>query len=92
VLSASYYGTFDQGGNLEEWNETRVPASYRLILGGYAGQSEVLMRRNYGRTSNGSNWEYETLGFRIALVPEPAALILLALGAAALHRRRRRDV
>lgn len=35
-LSASLYGTFDQGGNVWDWNETPpFPSSARGLRGGY---------------------------------------------------------
>ncbi len=33
-LSDSPYGTFDQGGNVWEWNETAVTSSLRGLRGG----------------------------------------------------------
>ncbi|MFM8278693.1 MAG: SUMF1/EgtB/PvdO family nonheme iron enzyme [Cyanobium sp.] len=33
--SASYYGTFDQGGNVYEWNDDQESASQRSLRGGY---------------------------------------------------------
>ncbi len=43
-LSDSPYGTFDQGGNVWEWNETRVLGSSRLVRGGsgYLGDASNL--------------------------------------------------
>jgi formylglycine-generating enzyme len=33
-LSASPYGTFDQAGNVSEWNETKFGSSHRVVRGG----------------------------------------------------------
>ena len=46
--SDSPYGTFDQGGNVWEWNESVYPSSYRGVRGGsfgngsYEGQARLL--------------------------------------------------
>ena len=34
ALSASFYGTFDQGGNVFEWNESVISSSFRGLRGG----------------------------------------------------------
>ncbi|MBN2578085.1 MAG: SUMF1/EgtB/PvdO family nonheme iron enzyme [Pirellulales bacterium] len=79
--SESPYGTFDQGGNLWEWNETVIYASsLRGARGGYCGsEAEGLHAswRDYGDpTDKGARF-----GFRVASVPEPGGITLLVCGA-----------
>jgi formylglycine-generating enzyme required for sulfatase activity len=91
--SASPYGTFDQGGNVWEWAEAIIrdgQYSYRLRRGAsaYDGPYQDLLaaaRYSYGSPT----FEYASIGFRVALVPEPATLAVLLLGSLALVRRRR---
>jgi formylglycine-generating enzyme required for sulfatase activity len=66
--SDSPYGTFDQGGNLNEWNETIVEGSYRVVRGGSFGDNDRALhaaRRYSGVQAIGI---YQT-GFRVAQVP-----------------------
>ncbi len=96
TLSASAYGTFDQGGNLWEWNEALTSGSGRGLRGGsFVNLSSSLLAsfRNYG----GPSLEDTSFGFRVAnipggFVPEPSTLLLGALGAIGLllWRRARR--
>ncbi len=88
--SASHYGTFDQGGNVWEWNETGVVGFARGFRGGAwtsIGPSE-LQSDAWGSypATEGTNY----IGFRIAIVPEPScALLLLGTGLPFLLRMRR---
>jgi sulfatase modifying factor 1 len=92
--SDSPYGTFDQGGNVYEWNETIDSGSYRGLRGGAFDR--------YGVFSLSAAWRYDYhfdsveltdesffLGFRVSEVPEPATLSLLAVGGLLALRRRR---
>jgi formylglycine-generating enzyme required for sulfatase activity len=84
-LSASFYGTFDQGGNLWEWNEMWF-GSFRGLRGGSWGSFETSLRSS---SRGGGNPEDVFIGFRVAsAVPEPGCLALLALGASVMLRRR----
>jgi len=82
ALSTSFYGTFDQGGNIEEWSETQVPVSNRRLRGGawntFSGVGDLLAASTH--PSLDENVESHSIGFRVALVPEPSTLVLAAMG------------
>lgn len=87
--SASPYGTFDQGGNVREWNETAVATSTRGFRGGTWDLNAALLNA-FAREDFAPTLEREDLGFRIAAVPEPAsAVILLAVAGLTIGHRRR---
>ncbi len=92
INSASAYGTFDQAGNLQEWNDLSGDAS---SLRGYRGGD--WNNNGTGLPSTGrdepvsADFEYFAIGFRVATVPEPSTYALLLLsGAASLWALRRR--
>jgi formylglycine-generating enzyme required for sulfatase activity len=83
--SDSPYGTFDQGGNVEEWNEAIIDGYSRGMRGGSFLYYLHAADRNFTDPSN----ESYASGFRVSQVPEPATMGLLALGGLALLRRSR---
>ena len=87
--SDSYYGTFDQGGNVAEINDSVQWGFLRGLRGGAWGDNEDGLRSS---TSSivGTN-EESFIGFRLAgaPIPEPTAGILTILSAATLLRRER---
>lgn len=91
--SASPWGTYDQGGNVAEWLEDNEwwhgEVSGRKWFGGhYAGGSAGMWAADR-RWNSDAGLETQYDGFRIAEVPEPGTVSLLALaGLAALSRRR----
>ena len=92
-LSDSPYGTFDQGGNVWEWNEA-IPHqdeiyANRGLRGGAYGYYITNLASFHG-TSDAPASEIGSSGFRVASVPEPASLGLLTLGGLALLKRKRR--
>ena len=87
--SESPYGTFDQGGNVYEWNEAVLYERSRGLRGGSFSGYDYDLRASY-RDSSFPMLEYSFIGFRVSEVPEPAALSLLALGGVMVLRRRKR--
>ena len=93
--SDSPHGTFDQGGNVFEWNETILYAaasSHRGIRGGaFDSMAFVFQPASQRMYADHPTDELDTFGFRVAEVPEPAALILMASGLPLLLRRKRKS-
>ncbi len=93
--SASHYGTFDQGGNVWEWNESIVSSSNRGLRGGSFFGSAFNLQSSV-RNSLVPTSENNFIGFRVsslAPIPEPSfyAAILGCLGLTlALMRRKGR--
>jgi sulfatase modifying factor 1 len=91
------YGTYDQDGDVYQWNEAVSPPfsvgtfnfpGGRGIRGGDFNSNDVLLQSNSGSSTDASGGFYG-YGFRIAEVPEPAAIGVLGIGVLALLRRRR---
>ena len=93
--SASPYNTFDQGGNVWEWNEGRISRSYgdMLCLRGssYNFSTAVDYLRGSYRNPRVATHENDYIGFRVVQTPEPATLCILTFGGLAVLRRRRRE-
>jgi sulfatase modifying factor 1 len=80
TASASPYGAFDMGGNVYQWNETLTSAG-RGVRGGAWLQYSGPLQSSYRGDGGGPTGGGFSLGFRVALVPEPSTLALLAFGA-----------
>jgi formylglycine-generating enzyme required for sulfatase activity len=90
VLSASPYGTFDQGGNVWEWNEKLFSSVVRGHRGGSWQNTSSFLAATCD-CGDAATVENEFIGFRAATVPEPSAAVVsgLALLSFGLVRRRR---
>lgn len=89
--SASAYNTFDQGGNLFEWNDA-VNDSTRGVRGDSWGFLGGNFLGSSTRSATAPTSESDGLGFRVATVPEPStyALLLMTSAGALWWARRRR--
>ena len=91
--SSSPYGTFDQAGNVWEWTEEPSDSLLsRAVRGGSYrdtfGRLHAAYRNHFDNPTGG----WTNTGFRVAEVPEPATMSLLALGLSAIFVRRGRLV
>jgi formylglycine-generating enzyme required for sulfatase activity len=90
--SASAYNTFDQNGNVWEWNDLAgtAGATRGVRGGGWDYDNEVGLSSSF-RLSYNPSYENVSLGFRI--VPEPSTWVMglagIACGGYSLFRRRR---
>ncbi len=87
--SDSPYGTFDQGGNVNEWNEAVIYGGYRGLRGGSCYYNDGYLHAS-NRWATSSTNEYNHVGFRVSEVPEPGTMALLALGGIGVLGRRKR--
>jgi len=88
-LSASPYGTYDQGGNVREWNETAILTDCRGLRGGSFGDDSNPLAADW-RDCALPTTEDGSTGFRIVQIPEPATLsLILAAGLPVVWKRRR---
>jgi formylglycine-generating enzyme required for sulfatase activity len=90
ALSSSPYGTYDQGGNVWEWNEQIVGDWFRGVRGGsWASDANSLEASR--REAESPALDYDDIGFRVAMIPEPGTglLVMTGLLGLAVSRRRR---
>jgi formylglycine-generating enzyme required for sulfatase activity len=86
----SSYGTYDQGGNVMEWNDAVLYGVSRGQRGG-AYNFSVDALRSSDRQDGGPTIEFEYIGFRVAsVVPEPTSILLSMLAGGMMLIRRKR--
>ncbi len=87
--SASYYGTFDQAGDVYQWNDGVINSQGRGLRGGAWNNTYDGMESTY--RANGAPYDTgNNIGFRIATVPEPSLPALTSVGLAVLATMRLR--
>jgi formylglycine-generating enzyme required for sulfatase activity len=91
TASLSPYGTFDQAGNVNEWNEAVVEREFpgRIFRGGnwyipnFSGYAA-----SWSRLGSIPSFDNSNIGFRMASIPEPSTALLALLSAVGLLRQR----
>jgi formylglycine-generating enzyme required for sulfatase activity len=83
-MASSFYGTFDQAGNADEWMEGALPpgqsSQFGTVRGGGWTDRPIFSGASISATGSRDS-TYEYLGFRIAeSVPEPPSSTLLIVG------------
>ncbi len=87
--SSSYYGTYDQSGDVFNWIDTTDDSDYPVLRGGgwYDGSG--------GLSSSNRDFDDPTatdvgVGFRVASIPEPNSFMLILAGVTGLAVMRRK--
>jgi formylglycine-generating enzyme len=77
TASASPYGTFDQGGDANQWNEALIDGAFRGMRGGsWSDFALGRQSRDFGfYPSTGADF----IGFRVASIREPGTAVLAAI-------------
>jgi formylglycine-generating enzyme required for sulfatase activity len=89
AASPSVYDTYDQGGDVKQWNEANISDTYRGLRGGSFNYSGNILQSSYRDIGYPSNAGYGSVGFRVSQVPEPASLGILGIGVIGMLVRRR---
>ena len=90
-LARSYYGTFDQGGNVWELTDAVIGGNH-VVRGGSWSDTEVNLR------ASDLTWDlmpvlgWDNVGFRVVMIPEPSVIGFMALGVAMLAGKRKRTL
>jgi formylglycine-generating enzyme required for sulfatase activity len=96
--SGSFYGTFDQSGNVYQWNDLdgTSGSSRGLRGGGWGNGNPFILSSSFGNSDDPSSG-YGSVGFRLAspvAVPEPSTWVMglagIACGGWQMWRRRKR--
>jgi formylglycine-generating enzyme len=87
--SPSPYGTYDQGGEVYQWNESEYYSSAHGLRGGSFGSSASYLQSGSDNNDYPTEGITYTIGFRVAQVPEPASVAGITIGAMVMLDRRR---
>jgi hypothetical protein len=86
----SFYGTFDQGGNVWEWNDAVIGSARGLRGSAWYFDGASYLASTYRYSNASPSDEVDLIGFRLASVPEPSSMVLAILASGVMLTRRRR--
>ncbi|HUO10915.1 MAG TPA: SUMF1/EgtB/PvdO family nonheme iron enzyme [Phycisphaerae bacterium] len=87
--SASPYGTFDQGGDVWQWDDRSIYGSYGGLRGGSFDNGVYNLQSSVRSYDPHPSYAGGDVGFRVSQVPEPASLGVLSIGVIGMLIRRR---
>ncbi len=89
--SVSPYGTYDQGGDVFQWNESVYTDSGRGLRGGTFNlvSGSLQSGNDFNDAPTDPGIFFDGFGFRVAQVPEPTSMGVLSLGLAGMLVRPR---
>jgi sulfatase modifying factor 1 len=85
--SASPYGTYDQGGNVWEWNETLIGTTPGMRGGAFGYNFQYLHASQ--RFHDDPGHHVADVGFRVASIPEPRTILQITIAGLGVLLRRR---
>jgi formylglycine-generating enzyme len=86
--SDSPYGSFDQVGNVYEWNEAVIYGKERGLRGGAYDYFVTDTQAQWRSGASPTYQYYCNVGFRVAYVPEPGTIVMLTLATLRLMHKR----
>ena len=91
--SASFYGTFDQSGNVYQWNDLDGTAGSSRGVRGGGWVNDAFVSSSSFTDASGPAGEVSYIGFRLVAVPEPSTWVMglagIACGGWHISRRRK---
>jgi len=82
--SKSYYGTYDQSGDVYNWEATTFSSAYPVLRGGGWSNFLPYYVSSSDRGYISPSYTVGDFGFRVATVPEPNSIMLILAGVAGL--------
>jgi len=78
--SASYYGTYDQSGDVFNWSDTILGYNPAFLGGAWGTNITITPSSSFSDSQFSPTTEDAEFGFRLASIPEPSSVMLMLAG------------